>query len=214
MAIRDRVLAHQGAYHWFKAAIGAQRTMEVIARDYVRAKPGQSLLDIGCGDGDIRPLFAGVDYTGVDFNADYIRVARRMEDDHTRFEVGDITALSGIDRVSAERYDLCYAFGVLHHLSNAEADAMLRSARGLLRPGGRLITVDAVFDPDQSTVARVLAATDRGRYVRDEWGYRALLEQVFGPCDLTIRTDLLRIPYSHCITECWNDPPSPDRRSA
>jgi SAM-dependent methyltransferase len=202
VALRDRLLARRAAYHAFKVAIGADRVMDEIARQHVRAAPGDQLLDIGCGDGDIRSRFVGVDYVGVDLNPDYIRAAKAMEDAHTRFLLGDVGRLDELTALAGRSFDICYAFGVLHHLSDDEARAMLASARAFLVPGGRFVSVDAVFDPEQSTVARVLAALDRGRHVRDVDGYRRLAESVFPEVDVTLRSDLLRLPYTHCIMEC------------
>jgi SAM-dependent methyltransferase len=39
-------------------------------------------------------------------------------------------------------YDIVMAFGVLHHLDDAEGRELFRGARRALKPGGRFVTLD------------------------------------------------------------------------
>ena len=43
---------------------------------------------------------------------------------------------------------------------------------------------------------------DRGANIRTEDGYRKLALESFGSVEMRVRTDLLRIPYSHLLIEC------------
>lgn len=55
--------------------------------------PGVTILDLGCGDGILRERLAGTgfsSYLGMDFAAAAIERARRFEDDHTSFAVGEL----------------------------------------------------------------------------------------------------------------------------
>ena len=198
MAVRDRLLAHQVWYHAFKEVIGADTSMKKIVQEHVAPVSGERLLDVGCGDGDIRPLLGDVDYVGVDANEDYLRVARARTDPHTRFIAADVTELAGL---GVKDFDVAIAVGLLHHLSTDQVQTLLGALAEVVRPGGRLITVDPVFDPEQRTTARVLASLDRGRYVRDAEGYRVLVDRNFEVTQVRVRHDLLWIPYSHCVTE-------------
>ncbi len=56
-----------------------------------------------------------------------------------------------------------------------------------------------MFDPEQSLLARIAVASDRGRYVRDRDGYQNLLAEVFSDVKATTVNGLLRIPYSHVV---------------
>jgi len=62
--------------------------------------------------------------------------------------------------------------GVLHHLTNAEAEGMLNLALGSPRLA-RVVTSDIVFLPGKF-FNNVLAMMDRGRYCRDPDAYVAL----------------------------------------
>ena len=198
MALRDRLLAHQLWYHTFKEVIRADTSMKTIVQEHVLPVSGERLLDVGCGDGDIRPFLGDVDYVGVDANEDYLRVARERTDDRTRFIAADVTDLA---ELGVKDFDVAIAIGLLHHLSTPQVQTLLGALAGVIRPGGRLITVDPVFDPEQRTTARVLASLYRGRYVRDADGYMALVGQHFEIADVRECPDFLWIPYSNCVTE-------------
>ena len=196
--LRDGLLRHARWYRNFKTLIRAEKATEVMAKEYIRPRAGERVLDVGCGDGDIRPYLPDVDYTGVDLNDDYLRVAQRQTDDRTRFLHADVASLAGL---GLGPFDCAIAVGLLHHLTDDECDSLLAAVHDALVPGGRLVTFDPVFTPTQRTTARVLAALDRGRYVRDTGGYERLAARHFDVTRRDTRNDLLPFPYSHAIFE-------------
>ncbi len=199
MADVRSVLAVPRLYRLYQNLVRGGRFYSSFAREYVRAVPGQRVLDIGCGPADILSYLPAVDYVGVDMSEKYLVAARRrfgtqgtfirMKVDETR-----VGQLAGFDIVLAQ--------GLLHHLDDSEAIHLLRVARAALRPDGRLVTMDGVYVPGQPRVARWLISHDRGKYVRTGAEYRALTAGVFEHVRLSIRHDLFRIPYSLAILEC------------
>jgi SAM-dependent methyltransferase len=99
-------------------------------------------------------------------------------------------------------FDVVLALGVIHHLDDVEALQLFDIAYQALKPGGKLVTCDGVHAKGQSSSARYLIRRDRGNYVRDEEGYLRIASRVFRNIKSTIRSDLLRIPYTHLIMEC------------
>jgi hypothetical protein len=89
--------------------------------------------------------------------------------------------------------------GLLHHLDNADASALLRVVRPALKPTGVLFTLDGCFRDGQPWIANWLLRQDRGRHVRTEDEYRQLLKGHFGTVETFIREDLTLIPYSFVI---------------
>ena len=170
--------------------------MQSMADEYIQAQPGQRLLDVGCGYGDLSHHLPGVDYVGIDLNEDYITYARRSGREGTRFEVASVTNLREED---FGRFDCVVAIGVLHHVNDSEATSFLRALPDVLRPGGRFVAAEPVWYPEQRTTARVLAALDRGRFVRSQEGYEQLLSPWFATTDSEIRNDLFWFPYTHCM---------------
>ncbi|OGQ13224.1 MAG: hypothetical protein A2138_11475 [Deltaproteobacteria bacterium RBG_16_71_12] len=164
----------------------------------LRPRTGQRVLDIGCGPADLLRFLPGVDYVGFDSSAEYVASARAKFGARGRFEHArvDAATLDGLGR-----FDLVIARGVLHHLEDAEAEALFALARQALVPQGRVVTLDACWAAGQHPLARLLIARDRGQNVRDAAGYRALAARVFDEVKVEVRHDLMRVPYTHCSME-------------
>ena len=170
--------------------------------EYVRPVPGERLLDIGCGTGDILDYLPAPVYTGFDISVAYVEAARRRFGSRGEFFVGDAGDRRLLDRCPAGTFDVVLATAVIHHLDDAAALQLLSLAAHALRPGGRLITIDPCFTRSQPALARWFVSNDRGRYVRDPDGYLQLATRIFQATNIAVREDLLRIPYTHAIMRC------------
>ncbi|MBI1949633.1 MAG: class I SAM-dependent methyltransferase [Deltaproteobacteria bacterium] len=193
-----RVLNHPHVYVVTQRLLTSDRRTRHWVEQILRPRAGQRVLDIGCGPADLLRFLPEVEYVGFDSSADYIEAARARFGGRGRFEQArvDAATLEGLGR-----FDLVLARGVLHHLDDAEAEALFRLARAALSPGARLVTLDACWAEGQHPVARLLIARDRGQNVRDATGYRALAARVFDEVRVEVRHDLMRVPYTHCSLE-------------
>lgn len=94
---------------------------------------GDRVLDVGCGPADILEyLPQGIDYTGFDISERYIAAAKRRYGERGKFSIMPVSQAVGQDAV----YDSVIAIGVLHHLTDDDADALFALAANVLRPGG------------------------------------------------------------------------------
>ena len=185
-------------YRFAQRTIGSDHVRKQLVGTFVRANPGDRVLDIGCGTGDLVDLLPPVDYLGFDPSDQYIDAAVERYGNRGEFRVGGVQDVT----VDTGTFDLCIAKGVLHHLDDDFAGRLIALAFDALRPGGRLVTIDPTITVGQSPIARRLAMNDRGQNVREPDAYASLAAAAFDDVDLTVRHDLLRVPYSHALLVC------------
>jgi SAM-dependent methyltransferase len=193
------LLSLPAVYSLFRRLVGRDGARSVYAREHLRLQPGQRVLDIGCGTGDILQFLPPVDYVGYDISPRYIERARRRFGQRGEFHCG---AVGDALLPGACRYDLVIAHGLLHHLDDDAARKLFRAAKRALKPGGRLVTFDGCFSEDQSVAARLFLSLDRGKHVRERCAYEGLARGDFDAVRSFVRHDLIRIPYTHLIMEC------------
>lgn len=193
------ILGLPAIYSQFQKLLGATQLRRDMVAKYICAVPGDKVLDIGCGPGDMLAMLREVDYTGIDLNEDYIAAARSTFGPHGSFCVGDARDLG---RLADQEFDIILGMGLLHHLDDAAAGGVFRFASSVLRPEGRMISLDPCFSETQSSIARWLINRDRGQNVRAAEGYSALARPAFERVECHVRDDLLRVPYTHCVLVC------------
>lgn len=195
------VLSIPLVYEGFQRAVGSHRVREELVENWVLPQPGLRVLDVGCGPGDLIEYLPGVNYTGIDLSAAYVASAQRRFGRRGRFLHGRIGELAATD---LGEFDVVLAKSVLHHLDEDEILHLMEAAAMVLAPGGRMVTVDAVYTPDMSRAARYVVSRDRGQSVLEPEGYEKLARHAFADVRLGVRHDLLRIPYSHIFMSCSN----------
>ena len=196
--VRERVLGSSAGWTLWKKAIGADEATGEFVREFVCPAPGEWVLDVGCGVGDtIEHLPEDITYVGIDFNPAYIQTAAEKHP-KGRFIVASVDDLPAL---GLDRFDCVIAQNMLHHLSDEQVRALVAGLPAVMRPGARFVTSDNVWDEDQSTTARVLIALDRGRNVREAHRYAELIGAHFTDVEVTVRHDMLRIPYTHCLVQ-------------
>lgn len=134
------------------------------------------ILEAGCGQ---RWPFEGSDLpvhiTGVDLNADALRIRRHVSGDLDEMIIGDLRTVD----LPAGRFDVAYCSFVLEHVSGAEM--VLDRLRAALRPGGRLV----VRVPDGDSVYGFFVRHSPHRahllYRRYVAGFREAGQPGFGP---------------------------------
>jgi SAM-dependent methyltransferase len=187
-------------YNVFQAVVGGKALRRRIIQSHIRAKPGDKVIDIGCGPARVLQSLPAVKYFGLDINPDYIAFARRTYGDKGTFVVGDTRSLRGDSRFKDA--DIVIAIAVLHHLDDEEAADCIRFAYDALKRGGRLVCYDACWIPNQGVVSRYIMSKDRGRNIRTEQQCRQLAAKVFSNVHTWIHTKPLRIPYVTIVLEC------------
>lgn len=135
-----------------------------------------NVLDLGCGTGVLANVFRPTDYVGVDINPRYIQRAGKKHAMH-RFLVMDGRAL----HFQSRSFDTVIISGVIHHLEDRDATAILDEALRVLKPGiGRLIMWEDVPTRHRlNLIGWLVHQLDEGEHIRAEHQYLHLVESVF-----------------------------------
>lgn len=100
-----------------------------------RLKTGQSVLDIGCGNGKIvSGLPKGVEYIGTDFSRTLLAEAKRLYPDH-EFRMGNVVEASHWEGLA--KFDAIFCVALLHHIPEREQQLyVLRQVKKHLKKDG------------------------------------------------------------------------------
>jgi SAM-dependent methyltransferase len=188
-----KLLGNVGLYIALQKALGADR-VRYRCLDEVELKPGERVLDVGCGPAYYLGRLPDVEYHGFDTSPAYIAYARRRFGERGRFHC---EVLTEAHLAELPRFDAVLLFGVLHHLDDDQCATLLDLAARGLADGGRVVSVDPCLHPGQGRISRWMSENDRGEHVRTPDGFDALARASFGEVDTEILDTVSRVPSSH-----------------
>lgn len=129
----------------YAAALTRERLWRGLTVEHLAPRPGDAILDVGCGTGSLALLTARAQpqatVVGLDPDPEVLAVARGKD---TQSQVRWLTGMGDalLDAVGAESMDAVMSSLVLHQCPIAVKRAVLASMFAVLRPGGRLVIAD------------------------------------------------------------------------
>lgn len=165
------MLRHPALYEFTQWVFRAERNRAWFADTYLLAQPGERVLDIGCGTAEVLRFLPRVEYVGYEPNPDYVAAARAAHGDAGTFHAG---FFGEEEAASLEPVDLVIVGAVLHHMSDEQAGHLFTLLRRVVKPGGRVVSLDCAYAPGQNPISKLLVRLDRGQHARRPEGYRAL----------------------------------------
>lgn len=193
------ILSVPFVYSSFQVLMGAKSIWNFLTSDVMQANSDMAILDIGCGPADILDyLPKGIYYYGFDISSEYIKTAQRKYGARGHFSS---KLLEESDLAKLPKFDYVVLTGVFHHMDDIQAKKIAKLAHAALKEGGKLVSVDPCYTPDQNIIARYLISKDRGQNVRVESAYKAIVNRTFKHVQSRI-VHRAWIPYTHCYMVC------------
>ena len=159
-------------------------------------KPGDRVLDVGCGPAYYFDRLPEVDYVGFDTSEAYIAYARQRYGERGDFRCETLTA-EHLGQLG--QFDAVLLFGLLHHLDDAQCATLLDLSARALKPGGRVVSCDPTLHEGQRRVSRWMSENDRGQYVRRPESYDRMAKASFADLETQLLDGLTRVPTSTYI---------------
>ena len=186
-------------YDFFQEITGGNAWRRMFIRDYVNINPGEKVVEIGCGPGQLLPWLKDVEYIGFDPNQTYIEAATKKYGNRGLFLLGNTHTLAQDPRLS--QADVVICCGILHHLDDEQVSHAVKFAYQILKVGGRFVCGEPCRLPDQGRLSKWIMSRDRGQYIRFEAGYRELIGGAFSSVKWTLDLKPLRMPSSNIIIQ-------------
>mgnify|MGYP006154803665 CR=1 FL=1 len=154
------ILSNAFIYESFQKFMGMHTVRKEFVAKYVTPYNVNSILDIGCGPGDILAFLPELDYHGFDISNTYINNAKNRYGNKGNFYAQALT-----DNVIKKLpdFDVVLMFGVLHHLDDSISREMIELSKSALKDGGRLLTIDIAFAPSRTLSQDFLPAMIAGK---------------------------------------------------
>ena len=148
-----------------------------VERRIAASRPGFSVLDVGCGQGDNLRRLRRYGGRAVGIEPDLRRTRRAQQIAPVATAVGEALPLA------AESREMVYVSHVLHHANDVEA-VLLESHRVLV-PGGLLFVIETIDDSPLMRLARALQPSWDDDEVLNRFRYADLVD-AFGRCGFEI----------------------------
>lgn len=194
------ILKFSFIYNLVQKVLGSNRARSIFVKEYIRPIKNCRVLDFGSGTGSLFEELKnveGLNYFGIEPNTKYVNDCKLLykECDNAHFYNGSLETLHSM----TENFDIIILSAVLHHLKTEFWNEVIEKLHSKLNYGGRLIILDIVFHEKQPLIAKTLVSLDRGISVLDVKEYLGLITSTYR-LHYDIRTNLMRVPYSHIIT--------------
>ncbi len=129
-------------------------------------RPGQRLLDIGCGWGSMAMHAArhhGAEVVGITLSPEQARFARERVRDAGLGHLVDVR-IQDYREIDDEPFDAISSIGMFEHVPSGQVGPYLDALRGLVRPSGRILN-HAISRSDPDVDPAVDPRSFMGRYV-------------------------------------------------
>lgn len=158
MSINEKLLNNPLIYNIVQLSLG-MNFYEVSSKE-IRKFESKTILEIGCGTGEILKYLTPRKYVGLDLSQQYLRKARfQFGSKNVKFEVSDATKM----RDFAEKYELVLIVNFIHHLDDESLEKVFRNIKSKVK-FKKFILIDS--KPNAGPFTKLLEYGDLGNHFR------------------------------------------------
>jgi len=144
-------------YHGFMKLVFGKRYQKIA--ELIQLQPGDTVLDVGCGPGEILKLltlkYPDHQLTGVDVDPEILAIARKNLPSALNLTQGSADVLP----FPAEKFNVVTSSLMIHHLTPEQKQKMMREVHRVLKPGGRFYLFD--FAPPTNLWGKIFTTVFR-----------------------------------------------------
>jgi ubiquinone/menaquinone biosynthesis C-methylase UbiE len=127
-------------YHGFMKVFFTKRYQKIV--DMIQLQPGETLIDIGCGPGQILKLihqkYPDNELIGLDVDPEILKIARKNLPSDVKLIESSAMSIP----IKDASVDVAISTVMIHHLSTKGKIKMIQEAYRILKPGGRFYLFD------------------------------------------------------------------------
>lgn len=147
------------------------------------AKPGERVLDFGCGTGIFSKLLGHsglkLDYVGYDVNKNVTEYGRWQYPD-------TLFTSRKEDVVQHGPYDYIVSNCCFHHISDPQLSMEFEFISSNLKPSGKFVVIDILAQPRESLAHQIFMMLEQGEYIRSYDDYVQLLQAKYDVLSMAV----------------------------
>ena len=171
MNIKHKVLNNPFVYNLVQLGLGMN--FYSVAAKKIETVKEKSILEIGCGTGELLKFMSPKKYLGIDISGDYLKKAETtFGNKNIKFQKADALNLPKINR----KFDLVLLVNFIHHLNDKELEKVLKKIKKNINYN-KFILIDS--RPSAGPFTRLLEDGDLGEYFRSLEEIKRLTSKYF-----------------------------------
>lgn len=153
------------------ASIGRIKAIKFL-EDKISEEAHGRVCDIGCGTGRYAP-YAGGQYYGIDIDIKYLIAAKQKQEYYICCDGSFLPFKENV-------FNFVFSVGFFHHINNDQTEKTLIEIKRIINRKSKVLIID-IFYPNNifNFLGYLLCSFDRGRYVRRDNDFCALLMKDF-----------------------------------